>query len=179
MNLLVMEDFSDLELHTSLYITLRRVIKADSEFLETLFLSARPHLQALPLPSISKAILIKQQWLMKEASFAKQWPSYSSWVICSDARPIGVISIDVNKTSFHILEVCIDPEFQGQGVGTSIINALKLKAETCGLAISLSVDKNNIAALCWYKKGEFIVCGETSTHLSLLWNSEPIKNSVV
>lgn len=61
----------------------------------------------------------------------------------------------------------IDPNFQGRGVGTSIINGVLAEARARGKAVRLQVFKVNERARALYRRLGFRETGETPTHVQM------------
>lgn len=76
---------------------------------------------------------------------------YSSWVIEIDRRIIGYAVMSVAVQECHILNLCVDPEYQGNGIGRRLLDQLftiarARKADTA----FLEVRPTNIQALSLY-----------------------------
>jgi len=64
----------------------------------------------------------------------------------------------------EIHTLCVAPEYQGQGIGTYITQALVNAAEASGRGVVLSVLKANERARRLYERLGFEVVGESSHH---------------
>lgn len=81
--------------------------------------------------------------------------SYSSWVCCEQDVIVGYSIVSMAGGEAHIMNICVDPKVQGQGVGSKLLeNMIELatnKAET----IFLEVRPTNKAAIALYEKRGF------------------------
>ena len=86
--------------------------------------------------------------------------SYSCWVMEVEGaiRGHGVLSVAVGET--HILNVCIDPELQGQGYGRSLLlHLLELSTDYGAKMALLEVRPSNQAAVRLYESVGFSEVG--------------------
>ena len=81
--------------------------------------------------------------------------SYSCWVCCEQDTIVGYSMVSMAGGEAHIMNICVDPEVQGQGVGSKLLeNMIELatnKAET----IFLEVRPSNKVAIALYEKRGF------------------------
>ncbi|MCK5830072.1 MAG: ribosomal protein S18-alanine N-acetyltransferase [Methylococcales bacterium] len=81
--------------------------------------------------------------------------SYSCWVCEELDEVVGFSIVSMGAGEAHIMNICVDPEVQKQGVGSKLLeNMIKLankKAET----IFLEVRPSNKVAISLYKKRGF------------------------
>lgn len=78
-------------------------------------------------------------------------------VILLNENPIGLLKVNENKSGFEIIQIQIDPEFQGKGIGKKIIQSLIDKASSLNLAVELSVLKKNKAQQLYISLGFKII----------------------
>jgi ribosomal-protein-alanine N-acetyltransferase len=81
---------------------------------------------------------------------------YHSWVLTLDARIIGYGVMSVFVGEAQILNLCIDPEMQGQGLGRRLLQRLlnEAKAHNADTAF-LEVRASNQAAITLYLSSGF------------------------
>lgn len=63
----------------------------------------------------------------------------------------------------EVLEIQIDPEFQGRGLGTAVLTDTLGQAHQTGFSVRLQVLLKNRAKALYERLG-FVVTGETGTH---------------
>ena len=70
----------------------------------------------------------------------------------------------------------LDPRFQGQGIGTAILQDMQRDAAEQGLEVRLQVLKVNPARRLYERLG-FEVTGETETDRQMAWRAGPSHGS--
>ena len=106
----------------------------------------------------------------------------SHWVILSLAETdqvLGSGAFWAVLEEAHITLLMIDPDYQGQGFGKQLLQALLKKAITLQLErATLEVNVNNIQAIALYQKAGFQVAGrrkgyyqETGEDALILWQN--------
>jgi ribosomal-protein-alanine N-acetyltransferase len=86
---------------------------------------------------------------------------YCCWVLNLDARVIGygVMSVVVDES--HILNICVDPKWQGKGLGMKLLSRLLKIAHQHGAETAfLEVRVGNKVAIGLYEKLGFIEVGQ-------------------
>lgn len=83
---------------------------------------------------------------------------YDSHIILRDRKPIGllklgVVSLKGTHKSLHIKQLQILPEYQGQGIGSKVLNVVKKKALQLQLPITLNVLLKNPARGLYLRHG--------------------------
>ncbi len=78
-------------------------------------------------------------------------------------RLVGYAHLKSRSTDLHLNQIVVHPEFQGQAIGTRLLNRCKEEAARKGLGVmSLNVEQENNVALEWYLRLGF---KERSRHL--------------
>nr|WP_315026874.1 GNAT family N-acetyltransferase [uncultured Chryseobacterium sp.] len=80
-------------------------------------------------------------------------------IIFLDNQPIGMLKIDRTFTHIEVLQLQIDPDQQGKGLGKKILSDILEEASLAGKTVSLSVLKTNKAQHLYSSLG-FQVVGE-------------------
>ncbi len=98
---------------------------------------------------------------------------YSSWVIEMNRRVIGYGVMSLAVQECHILNLCVDPEFQGNGVGRRLLDQLftiarARKADTA----FLEVRPTNTQALSLYLSEGFNEIGTRRNYYPALFGRE-------
>ena len=83
---------------------------------------------------------------------------YDSHIILRDRKPIGVLKMGVISAngptkSLHIRQLQILPEFQGQGIGSKVLQIVKKRALQLQLPITLNVLLKNPARGLYLRHG--------------------------
>jgi ribosomal protein S18 acetylase RimI-like enzyme len=148
---------------------LRLAHAADEVFMEELFRSTRAHFYALPMLRQQIDLLVAQQYRLQQASYARQWPEARNIIIERAGRAIGKIVLDEGATCVHIVDFVIEPGMRRKGCGTSVLRAIQESAARQGLAVKLSVDRQNPLAKKLYLGLGFSVDATSATHESMSW----------
>ena len=84
--------------------------------------------------------------------------------IMIDTECIGFIEVSEDANTVNIAEIHIIPDYQGLGVGGSIINNVIADTKAKYKKTTLGCFKENKKAIQFYKSRGFTMVGETKTH---------------
>lgn len=102
-----------------------------------------------------------ERW--QQAHFKRKFDPTRHQIIVFDDKDIGVISIVPKEDEVFLAIIEILPAYQGQGLGTILLNGILAEAFGKGLPVTLRVLKVNPARRLYERLG-FIVTGETQSH---------------
>lgn len=86
---------------------------------------------------------------------------YVGWVVEIDKKIRGFIIISQKVEECHILNVCVDRDFQRQGWGRKLLEHVLSHARQHGISIAyLEVRRSNSRAISLYKNLHFHLVGE-------------------
>ncbi|PUA26618.1 MAG: hypothetical protein B0W54_23025 [Cellvibrio sp. 79] len=160
--------FSNLSLPFGL--GLRAVQLQDQAFMETLFFSTRDYLYQMPVPKSQVDFLIKQQFMMQQASYLASFPAAETFIIELHSQPVGKIILNNTSESLHVIDIALLNAMRGKGFGSAILRALKKVAAQQSLPLRLAVDQQNTRAKKLYLALGFTLIKSSPTHDTLLWN---------
>ncbi len=152
-------------------ISLRLANSNDGHFLFTLFCSARTEFAFLPLPKAQLEQLLRQQYEWQQQGYASQHPDSNDWIIESPAGPVGKVMLFQSSSLLHIIDFIIAPDWRNQGIGSTVLGALKKYVASNSCVLRLSVDRQNFHAKRLYLREGFIVNQTSETHEQLLWSA--------
>lgn len=90
---------------------------------------------------------------------------YLGWVIEDNNRIKGFILLSMQVGEGHILNICVHPDFQRQGIAQNLLSHALDMAKDKGAAIMfLEVRKSNKAAIALYEKMEFVQIGDRKAY---------------
>lgn len=91
---------------------------------------------------------------------------YSSWVVRGgDGGLCAYALMSIAAGEAHILNLCVDPVRQRQGIGRFLLSHLKQVASAAGAGLLLlEVRKSNVAAIELYLRSGFRRLGERSAY---------------
>lgn len=76
---------------------------------------------------------------------------YPAWVLHLDGRIVGYFLLSIAAGEAHVLNVCVDPDFQGQGHGRRLLKSLLHIARGRGAQrVFLEVRPSNTGAIALY-----------------------------
>lgn len=81
-------------------------------------------------------------------------------IILLNAEPIGLLKLNRQPTSIEIIQIQIDPQYQGKGIGQEVIQFIIDQAREQQISVSLSVLKGNKAKRLYESLG-FVTIEET------------------
>jgi len=90
-----------------------------------------------------------------------------SRIILLQDEHIGLLKVDEKENSVEIVQVQIDPAYQGKGIGQQVIQTVIENARSNNKQISLSVLKENKAKALYLRLG-FSIVGEDDDSLVML-----------
>jgi len=99
----------------------------------------------------------------QQSHFRQHFNPTARQIISVAEKDVGVLIVEESETEIHLSEVEILPEYQNQGIGTSVLKMVLEEAESTGKTVALQVLKVNPARSLYERHG-FIVTGETTTH---------------
>jgi ribosomal protein S18 acetylase RimI-like enzyme len=140
-------------------LTTHPAMKNDVAFLEDVFLQAmRNSIEAC-----------RGYWdeVKERARFCEQLQLPETRIVEEDGKNIGFFVTLESGSDMHLHTICIAPEYQGQGFGTTIIRALLNDARARKRGVILSVLKTNTSARSLYERLGFVVTEETANHCHL------------
>lgn len=144
-------------------LELRPTTSDDERFARSLFVSVRARELALP------PALLEQQYQAWRQSLA-QYPQLRDEIIVLREQPIGRLVVAAADTHLLVVDLMIDPDSWGQGVGTQVLRRLQTLATEQNLPIELRVQRTNRAQSLYARLG-FEVTDADPTHLVMRWES--------
>ena len=107
----------------------------------------------------------------QQQNFAREFAAATPCVIEVDGHLAGYLQIQEEDRRIYVQNIVISGQFQGQGIGSSLLRDLQTRAAARQIAVELGVFKTNPAAQRLYARLGFRQIGETSTHIEMRWTS--------
>jgi len=139
-------------------VSLRRVCDDDRTFLEELHRSVRwDEFAATGWPDAAKTAFLASQFDLQQRSYAGAFPAADAWVIEREGAPIGQMRVDRSTPLHHLIDISLQREWRGKGIGGALIGALQDEVRA-GRAqrVSLNVDRTNPSAHRLYQRLGFV-----------------------
>jgi len=118
---------------------------------------------------LDKLVILEQKtqispWTMEVFQRCVDAGSYS-WVIEVENNVIGFIFVLLQAGEAHILNVCVQPEYQNKGYGFQLLTEAlsQLKEKKVDMAY-LEVRRSNAKAMALYRKMGFALIGERKNY---------------
>lgn len=90
---------------------------------------------------------------------------YSNWAFIKDGEFIGYAILSVAVGEAHILNICLDSSYKGQGLGQKFLDEILIVAKEKQVScVFLEVRPSNIAAVNLYKKTGFKKIGQRKNY---------------
>lgn len=109
---------------------------------------------------------LKQVIAVEERAYPHPWTlgifrdclrvGYNAWVVTLDNNIIGYGIVMLSPGEAHILNICIDPDYQGKGLGRFLLRHLVKKSNQTDIdMILLEVRRSNMSAQQLYQSEGF------------------------
>ena len=90
---------------------------------------------------------------------------YSNWAFIKDGQFVGYVILSVAVGEAHILNICLDPAYQGKGLGRQFLKEVLIIAKKKNAnSVFLEVRPSNTAAVKLYKKAGFKQIGQRKNY---------------
>jgi ribosomal protein S18 acetylase RimI-like enzyme len=90
-------------------------------------------------------------------------------IIQADGTDIGVLIVQEDARQIHVAEIQILPEWQGRGIGSSVVRELMDRGTATGRSLTLRVLHANPRARALYERFGFRAFKSIETHTYLRW----------
>jgi ribosomal-protein-alanine N-acetyltransferase len=81
---------------------------------------------------------------------------YNAWVVTLDKEIIGYGIVMLSPGEAHILNICVDPDYQGKGLGRFLLRHLVKKSKQTDIdMVLLEVRRSNVNAQLLYQSEGF------------------------
>lgn len=105
--------------------------------------------------------VVEQTWgwddVWQLAEFGRRFRQFEVSVIEAESCAVGGLYLEARSDSLYIHDLQVAPDFQGRGIGTSVVNSVIEQAASRGLPVALSVVSANPRALSLYERLGFRV----------------------
>ncbi|MCU7647183.1 GNAT family N-acetyltransferase [Pseudomonas piscis] len=127
----------------------------DLAFLRELFVSRR-WIEVSAIPDWDdaqrRAFLYSQAELQRQ-HYERHYPKAQKLIVVKAGQPIGRLCLHQQTNDLRIVDIALLPTWHGQGLGTSILQAILARADAQGLSCSLNVEHNNRARRLYQRLG--------------------------
>ncbi len=113
-----------------------------------------------------KRAFLQMQFEAQSRHYGAHLPDCVRWIVTVRDEPIGRLYLDDRSDRVHVVDISLQAERTGQGVGTAILEALVDQADTYGMGVSVMVEKMN-PALRLYQRLAFEVVFDHGVYLEM------------
>lgn len=153
-------------------IALRAAANEDESFLYAVYASTRQaEIAALPWPPEAKAGFLRTQFEAQRKHYASVYPAAEHSIVAIEGEPAGRLYVDRQASQILIVDLTLLPEFQGRGIGRSLVSALQHEAASSGKTLTGSVARWNPAAVFWQRMG-FDLSGGDEMYSRISWSPD-------
>lgn len=86
-------------------------------------------------------------------------------VIQVEAADVGVLAVEETPDEIYLATIALLPDWQGKGIGSSILRSLLARGAASGRAVTLQVLQCNPRAIELYRSFGFTRSGQSDTHV--------------
>jgi len=146
-------------------ISFRNVEQGDRLFLLQLYSSTRVDIRtyASHMSIEEQEIFIEMQFNAQDRHYKKHYPDAEFLIIKWKKKDVGRFYVEEWPSQFRIIDITIDPEYRGRGIGQKVMSLIMAKAEAKDKSTSIHVDKEN-KAINLYKRLGFVIDGGTEIY---------------
>ncbi|PIL21529.1 hypothetical protein P775_03880 [Puniceibacterium antarcticum] len=111
----------------------------------------------LPWGEDQKRHFIYMQFKAQHEHYQKHYPDALWMVVDVEKMPAGRLYIERWSRELRIIDIALLPDFRAKGIGSSILEDLKVEAMESGKKISIHVEKENPAMSLYLRLGFGII----------------------
>lgn len=140
-------------------VSTRKALETDLEFIFSAKEGGcRPHIEA-----------VHGKWdeAWQRMEHRHDMDSGSLEVITCHGQDAGYIYVLRHGDMLNLCDICLLPEYQGKGIGTSLIKALQAEARAGNMPLELGSFKINLSAIKLYTSLGFVKTSESPTHIRM------------
>ncbi len=151
---------------------LRPAGPADDEFLFEVFVASRDDEMALlDWSDQQKREFLMMQHRAQASDYRDRFPGACLAVVEIGGEPVGRLWVERNAAEIRILDITIQGEHRGQGIGTALLRGLQHEAQRAGVPLRDSVYVGNARAEALYRRLGFVETADTGTYRAMEWRA--------
>jgi GNAT superfamily N-acetyltransferase len=103
--------------------------------------------------AVQMEAFLMMQFKAQHAHYQEHYPGAAFQVILREGQPIGRLYLDRWPTELRIVDIALLPKYRGQGIGTTILEAILSEGQRLGLPVSIHVERFNTAIRLYTRLG--------------------------
>jgi ribosomal protein S18 acetylase RimI-like enzyme len=137
---------------------LRPETPEDDDFLLALYASTRAaEMELTNWTADQRREFLRSQFQLQRMHYRRYYTHAAFDVITLNDVPIGRMYVHSGSDEIRLMEISIDPAFQGRGIGTQLVRSVLAEAERVGKTVTLHVEPFNPAFRLYQRLGFTIV----------------------
>lgn len=143
----------------------------DQAFLFELYATTRrDELAAWGWEPAQQDAFLRIQFMAQQQSYEWQYPGMDHQLILVEGRKAGRIIVWRSENGIRLVDVTLLPEYQGRGIGTSLLRGLQGEAVQAGNPLTLSLLKTNTGARRLYEQLGFTEADDHDPYRTMVWH---------
>ena len=135
-------------------VTLRALHSDDMAFVERLYVGSRAlEMSHCGWSADQIAAFLTQQFTIQHAYYLAHYPDGEFLIVEHQGQPIGRLYLFWGQTSLNLIDINLLTEYQGQGIGSALIEDLLRMVDERGLGVDLHVEEYNPAMRLYARLG--------------------------
>jgi ribosomal protein S18 acetylase RimI-like enzyme len=106
----------------------------------------------------------------QDGFFQSSWAAQPHEIVLFEGEPCGYVCVEDRPAEVYLRELVVAPHYQGQGIGSAVLDAVIEHARARGVPVRLGTHRANRAANLYRRLG-FRQIGSTDTHLLFEWSA--------
>ena len=152
-------------------ISLRSETTEDEPFLRDLYLSVRDCETGIrELDPGARTRLLQEQFQFQRSDYRLRYPHANFLIVQANEQPAGRFYLNHAADSIHVIDISLLPEFQGHGVGSTLIRTVQAEARRSGRAVTLFAHPRR-AGSGFYQRLGFVQKSVLGEHAALRWQA--------
>jgi GNAT superfamily N-acetyltransferase len=153
-------------------ISLRPVTEDDDEFLLSVYASTRANeLAQTAWNDEQKRAFVSWQYELQRREYDARFPSARYDIILVSDRPAGRLWVGEDEGEIRLLDIALQEEFQGQGIGTFLLKKLIQHAIETHKPLRHMVFVLNVKAYRFYERLGFTTIEDLGAYRHMEWRS--------
>lgn len=151
-------------------ISLRPATEADLPYLRDLFASTRAdEMSRVPWPQAAKKTFLDDQFALQHQHYLAYYADADFLMIERGGIAVGRYYLRRAEPDYLIVDISLEPDAQGLGIGSGLIEWTQSDAQRRGCGIGLSVMTDNVAARRLYDSLGFGLSGQADGYERMRW----------
>ena len=153
-------------------VSLRPESTNDEPFLRDLYLSIRDAEPGIrDLDPGTRTRLLHEQFEFQRSDYRLRFPRADWLIVQVDEQPAGRFYLDHASESIHVIDISLLPEYQGHGIGSTLIRTVQAEAQRSGRSVTLFAHPRR-AGSAFYRRLGFVRTSAVGEHVGLSWQAE-------